>query len=107
MPFHVKSLDSQWEYRGTANLVVKAVNMAVWHRRPKQGVIHHSDHGTQYLALAFGRTLRASGIIDSKGRVERALDHALAESFFASLQTELLDRHSWSTRSSLKTAFFE
>src|SRR5690625_3496851 len=84
--------------RPVADLAVKAVNMAVWNRRPGRGVIHHSDHGSQYTALSFGRTLRNEGIVGSMGTVGDALDNALAESFFATLQTELLDRHCWPTR---------
>ncbi len=93
--------------RPVADLAVDAVNMAVWNRRPAKGVIHHSDHGAQYTALAFGRTLRQAGIVGSMGSVGDALDNAMAESFFATLQTELLDRRSWSTRTTLTTAIFE
>jgi len=93
--------------RPVADLAVKAVNMAVWNRQPTEGVIHHSDHGSQYTSLAFGHTLRSSGIVGSMGTVGDALDNAMAESFFATLQIELLDRHKWPTRSALSTAIFE
>lgn len=93
--------------RPVTDLAIKAVNMAVWNQRPDKGVIHHSDHGSQYTALAFGRTLQASGIVGSMGSIGDALDNALAESFFASLQTELLDRRPWSTRRELTAAIFE
>ena len=78
-----------------AELVIEAVEMALWNRQPAPGVIHHSDQGGQYTSLAFGRTLRAAGMKASMGTVGDCFDNALAESFFATLQTELLDRHFW------------
>ena len=93
--------------RATAELAIEAVTMAVWNRRPEPGVIHHSDHGAQYASLAFGHALREAGILGSMGTVGDALDNAVAESFFATLQTELLDRQRWPTRQSLITAIFE
>jgi len=93
--------------RPVAGLVINALNMAVWNRQPDRGLIHHSDHGSQYTALAFSRRLEETGILGSMGSVGDALDNAVAESFFATLQTELLDRHSWPSRHVLKTAIFE
>lgn len=93
--------------RPVADLAVKAVNMAVWNRRPAHGVIHHSDHGSQYTSLAFGRTLRMSGVVGSMGTVGDALDNALAESFFATLQRDLLDGRSWTTRAALTSELFD
>ena len=61
----------------------------------------------QYTALSFGKHLEKSGVMGSMGAVGSALDNAMAESFFASLQTELLDRHTWPTRDSLRTAIFD
>src|SRR5690606_36966180 len=81
--------------------------MAVRRRRPGPGLIHHSDHGAQYTSLAFSRRLEAAGILGSMGSVGDALDNAVAESFFATLQTELLNRKAWPTRQVLKTAIFE
>lgn len=72
--------------------------MATWNRRPAPGPIHHSDHGSQYTSLAFGRRLQEVGIMGSMGTVGDALDNTVAESFFATLQTELLDRRRWLTR---------
>jgi putative transposase len=93
--------------RAVADLVVDAVNMAVWNRRPPEGVIHHSDHGAQYTSLAFSRRLQEAGIVGSMGTVGDALDNAVAESFYATLQTELLDRCTWPTRAKLRSALFE
>ena len=70
-------------------------------------MLHRPVEPTQYTALAFGRHLEKSGVLGSMGRVGSAHDNAMAESFFASLQTELLDRKIWSRRSELKAAIFE
>lgn len=93
--------------RAMTDLVLRSVSMAVRNRRPAGNVIHHSDHGSQYTSLAFGQHLVKSGLIGSMGTVGDALDNAVAESFFATLQTELLDRQAWPTRSALMTAIFE
>jgi len=90
-----------------ADLVIGALNMTTWNRRPAHGVIHHSDHGVQYTSLAFSRRLQEAGILGSMGSVGDALDNAVAESFFATLQTELLDRYTWPTRLKLRSAIFE
>ena len=89
-------------------LVLDALNMAVRNRRPiPGGTIHHSDHGAQYTAMAYGQRLRATGLVGSMGSVGDAYDNALMESFWATLQTELLDRQTWPTRSSLRSEIFE
>jgi putative transposase len=88
-------------------LVLDALNMAVAHRRPEPGVVHHSDHGCQYTSLAFGRRLREAGLVGSMGTVGDCFDNAVAESFFATLECELLDRSSWPTRRQLATEVFD
>lgn len=88
-------------------LVVSALEMALHNRDPAPGVVHHSDQGAQYTALSFGRHLEEAGVLGSMGRVGSALDNALAESFFSTLQAELLDRCEWSTRDSLRLAIFD
>jgi putative transposase len=91
-----------------AELVVDALQMAIWRRGGKvDGTIHHSDHGAQYTSWAFGQRLRAAGILGSMGSVGDALDNAVSEAFFATLQTELLDRRGWETRAELANAIFE
>ena len=90
-----------------AELVIKALEMAVWNRQPSPGLVHHSDHGSQYTSLAFGQRLEQAHILGSMGTVGDALDNAVAESFFATLQVELLDRRRWQTRAQLTTAIFE
>ena len=72
-------------------LVLAALEMEIGQRRPR-GVIHHSDQGSQYTSLAFGHRCRRAGIQPSMGSVGDCYDNAMAESFFATLECELLDR---------------
>jgi len=81
-----------------ATLVSAALAMAVARRHPGPGLVHHSDHGTQYASIAFGKRLADAGIAASMGSRGDAYDNAMAESFFASLETELIDRSDWHTR---------
>jgi putative transposase len=90
-----------------AELVTAALDMAVARRRPGAGLVHHSDHGTQYTSLAFGRRLRESGIAASMGSVGDCYDNAMAESFFATLETELIDRSGWASPAEAKAAVFD
>jgi putative transposase len=90
-----------------AELVTAALDMAVARRRPGTGLVHHSDHGSQYTSLAFGRRLRESGIAASMGSIGDCYDNAMAESFFATLETELLDRSDWASPVEAKAAVFE
>ncbi len=69
-------------------LVVDALRMAVWRRKPAPGLIHHSDQGIQYTALSFSQRLREGGITPSMGRAGTALDNAMAESFISTLKAE-------------------
>jgi putative transposase len=88
-------------------LVVGALEMALWRRRPASGLIHHSDQGVQYTSLSFGKRLEQVGIIPSMGRVGSALDNAISESFVATLKAELVSRVRFSSREAAKTAIFE
>lgn len=92
-----------------AEIVCDAFEMARWRRRPQPGtgLIHHSDHGPQYTSWAFGKTLRETKILKSMGSVGDAYDNAVVESFFSTLQKELLDRRRWETRHQLSQAIFE
>jgi putative transposase len=90
-----------------SELVIEAVDMAVWRRRPAEGVIHHSDQGGQYSSLAFGRRLREAGLVGPMGSRGDCYDHATAESFFATLECELLARHRFPTRSAARLALFD
>jgi putative transposase len=88
-------------------LVVDALRMAIARRKPAPGLVHHSDRGVQYTSLSFGKHLENEGLVPSMGRVGSAYDNALAESFVATLKTELLYRNSWPTRQTARTAIFE
>jgi putative transposase len=91
-----------------SELVVDAVQMAIWRRRPPEGqVVAHSDHGSTYTSWAFGRRLRAAGLLGSMGSIGDCFDNSVAESFFGTLQLELLDEHHWSTRQQLALAIFD
>jgi putative transposase len=87
-------------------LVLDALNMAVTQRRP-MGVIHHSDQGSQYTSLAFGRRCEEAGVRPSMGSVGDAYDNALCESFFATLECELLDRRRFATQVEARLAVFD
>jgi putative transposase len=87
-------------------LVLAALNMALAQRRPAQ-VIHHSDHGTQYTSVAFGLRCHEAGVRPSMGSVGDAYDNAMCESFFATLECELLDRHRFQTPAEAERAVFE
>jgi len=78
-------------------LVLDALDMAVEQRNPK-GVVHHSDQGSQYTSLAFGKRCREADVRPSMGSVGDCYDNALCESFFATLECELLDRHIYRSR---------
>jgi putative transposase len=90
-----------------SELVVEALQMAIARRKPSPGLVHHSDRGVQYTSLSFGKRLEDEGLLPSMGRVGSAYDNALAESFVATLKTELLYRASWPTRQTVRTAIFE
>jgi len=93
-----------------AEIVIDALQMACWRRKPAaagRSTVVHSDHGSQYTSWAFGQRLRAAGLLGSMGSIGDCFDNALAESFFSSLQVELLDRQTWTTRTQLANAIFE
>jgi putative transposase len=90
-----------------AELVVDALEMALCRRKPQAGLIHHSDQGVQYTSMSFGKRLKEAGIVASMGSVGSAYDNAMAESFVATLKSELVYRGSWPTRASARTATFE
>lgn len=87
-------------------LVIDALDMARWQRKPL-GTTVHSDRGTQYTSWLFGQRLRQAGLMGSMGKVACAYDNSLMESFFGSMQIELLDRRTWTTRAELANAIFE
>ncbi len=81
-------------------LVLDALQTALWQRRPPAGTVHHANHGPQYTSWGVRAAAPRAGLLGSTGTVGDTggtLDNSVAESFFATLQTELLDRHSWPT----------
>ena len=91
--------------RMTADLVISALNMALLTRKP-QSVIHHSDQGSQYTSVAFGQRCKQMNVRPSMGTVGDAYDNAMAESFFATLECELIDRRVWRTQTEARLAVF-
>ena len=87
-------------------LVLEALNMAIWQRRPEK-VIHHSDRGGQYTSIAFGKRCKVAGVRPSMGSTGEPYDNALCESFFATLECELLRRRSFRNREEAQGAIFE
>jgi putative transposase len=87
-------------------LVLDALEMALGQRRPNQ-VVHHSDQGSQYTSLAFGQRCRQAGVRPSMGSVGDCYDNAMCESFFATLECELIDRSRFRTQAEARMAVFE
>jgi putative transposase len=89
-----------------AELVLAALEMAIRQRQP-WAVVHHSDHGSQYTSIAFGNRCREAGVQPSMGSIGDAYDNAMCESFFATLECELIDRVRMRTREEAEQAVFE
>ena len=87
-------------------LVLKALDMALAQRRAT-GVIHHSDQGSQYTSLAFGKRCEQAGVRPSMGSVGDCFDNAMCESFFATLECELLNRQNCKTQVEARMAVFD
>ncbi len=97
------SIDS----RQDSTLVVNALDMAIRNRRPEPGGIVHADHGVQFTSWAFSNKIRSAGLMPSFGSVGDGLDNAMMESFWSSMQIELLNRQRWKTRLELANAIFD
>ena len=97
-----------WAMQNTLHteLMLAAIDMAITMRRPQQ-VIHHSDHGCQYTSYAFGKRCQEAGIMPSMGTVGDAYDNAMAESFFATLEREVLSRRRFKSQAEAKMAIFD
>ena len=87
-------------------LVLQALNMALWQRNP-EAVIHHSDQGTQYTSIAFGLRCKEARVRPSMGSVGDCYDNAMCESFFATLECELLERKRFRNQAEAKMAVFD
>ncbi len=90
-----------------SELVVDALQMARWNRATATGTIVHSDRGSQFTSWIFGQRLREAGLLGSMGCVASSVDNSMIESFWSTMQRELLDRRQWQTRHELATAIFE
>ena len=90
-----------------SNLVVNALDMAIKNRRPAPGGVVHADHGAQFTSWAFTDRIRSAGLMPSFGTVGDGLDNAMMESFWSSMQIELLNRKRWKTRVELSNAMFD
>jgi putative transposase len=89
-------------------LVVDALGMAITRRRPEpHSAILHSDHGSQFTSWAFGKRLTDAGLVGSMGSIGDCFDNSMVESFWGTMQLELLDSRTWRTRHDLATAIFE
>jgi putative transposase len=97
-----------WSFALTLHkeIVLDALEMAIRQRQPI-GVIHHSDRGSQYTSLAFGQRCREAGVRPSMGSRGDAYDNAMCESFFASLETELLERRRFRNPIEARVAVFD
>jgi putative transposase len=90
-----------------SELVVTALEMALWNRRPPPGLVHHSDQGSQYTSIAFGKRCQQADIVPSMGSQGDCYDNAITEAFFATLECELLRRHTFRTHAAARTAIFD
>jgi len=97
-----------WAMRETLEpeLAVSALEMAITTRRPAPGLIHHSDRGCQYACADYRAVLEQHGMIASMSRKGNCWDNAVAESFFATLELELIMKHRWTTRDDARRAIF-
>ncbi len=96
------------DVRQDTDLVINALAMAVTRRNPPpRSTILHSDHGTQFTSWAFGKRLRDAGLLGSMGAVGDCYDNSMMESFWGTMQLELLDTRNWKTRDELTGAVFE
>ena len=103
-----------WSIAGhmRTELVTDALGMAIIRRQPEKQpenarTVLHSDHGSQYTSWAFGQRLRAAGLLSSMGTIGDCYDNAMMESFWGTMQLEILDTKVWSTRNELANAVFE
>jgi putative transposase len=91
----------------TTRLALTALQNAVQRRKPKAGLLHHSDRGCQYTSAEYRERLQKLGVTVSMSRKGNCWDNAVAESFFATLKTELVHRRRWRNALELRTALFE
>jgi transposase InsO family protein len=93
--------------RLTGDLAQQALTMAIHHRTPKAGLLHHSDRGSQYAATAYQQLLTTHGMISSMSRRGNCWDNACVESFFGTLKRELIYHRQYRTRDEATQDIFE
>ena len=93
--------------RNDTDLLLEALNMAITQRRPPPGLIHHSDQGRTYAGKAYQQRLVEAGMNPSMSRKGDCWDNAVAESFFATLEFELIEQQVFPSRNGAKVAIFE
>ena len=93
--------------RQDATLVVNALDMAIRNRKPKPGGIVHADHGAQFTSWVFGEKIRSAGLLPSFGTVGDGYDNAMMESWWGSMQIEMVNPRRWKTPVEFSTAMFE
>ncbi len=98
-----------WSMSASNNtqLVCDALNMAIAHRQPSAGLLHHSDRGSTYTSAQYKALLARHGMVTSMSRIGNCHDNAVAESFFANLKNELTFHHDFSTRREARSAIFD
>lgn len=90
-----------------ADLVVDALAMALSRRRPPAGLVHHSDRGSQYTSLVFGKTLRESRLLAAMGSRGDAFDNVACESCISTLKREWIKRHRYQSRDPARLSIFQ
>ena len=90
-----------------SQLVVNALDMAIKQRKPRPGGVVRADHGVQFTSWVFTNKIRSAGLMPSFGSIGDAYDNAMIESFWSTMQIELLNRKKWKTRIELANAIFE
>jgi len=98
-----------WQTRDTlaTDLPREALEAALWKRRPGAGLIHHSDRGAQYASHEYQEVIERHGLVPSMSRKADCLDNAVAESFFATLEKELVQQSDWQTHTQARRDVFE
>ena len=93
--------------RMTAGLADDALKMAIARRRPPEGCVHHSDHGSQYVSLQLGRTMRGAGIVPSMGSISSPWDNAAMESLMGLIKAECVHARTFETREQAALEIFD
>ena len=93
--------------RPDQHVALTALQMALMHRRPRPGLIHHTDQGATYTSVAYQRRLAQAGLVASMSRKGNCYDNAVVESFFSTLKNELVHEREYHTREEVQADVFE